>query len=89
MSVFEFYHTLWGKITPNKLILVKIRLQKVVMGEVQTQKVQENFKKCSCFNTIVGPLSISHPVYLILFVAIILLMKSEVDSSGLPKSFTC
>ena len=54
---------LWVMITPNKLTLVKIRLQKVVMGEVYTQKVQENFKKCSFFNTIGGPLRMSHTVF--------------------------
>ena len=48
--------------TPNKLILVKIRLQKVDLGEVYTQKVQENFKKRSYFDTLGVPLHISHPV---------------------------
>ena len=28
-AFFESYHTLWGIITPNKLILVKMRLQKL------------------------------------------------------------
>ena len=59
---FDFYVTLWGIISPNKLILVKIRLEKVDLGEVYIQKEQENFKKCSSFNTIRGPLHMSHPV---------------------------
>ena len=62
-AFFESYHTLWGKITSNKLISVKIRLQKVVMGEIYTQNVKENFKKCSCFDTIGVPLHISHPTH--------------------------
>ena len=41
---FDFYITLWGIISPNKLILVKIRLEKVDLGEVYIQKEQENFK---------------------------------------------
>ena len=49
--------------TPNKLILVKIRLEKVDLGEVYIQKEQENFKKLSNSNTIGGPLHMSHPVY--------------------------
>ena len=59
---FDFYVTLWGIISPNKLILVKIRLEKVDLGEVYIQKEQENFKKCSSSNTIGGPLHMSHPV---------------------------
>ena len=43
-SFFDFYVTLWGIISPNKLILVKIRLEKVDLGEVYIQKEQENFK---------------------------------------------
>ena len=41
---FDFYVTLWGIILPNKLILVKIILEKVDLGEVYIQKEQENFK---------------------------------------------
>ena len=49
-------------ISPNKLILVKIRLEKVDLGEVYIQKEQKNFKKCSSSNTTGGPLHMSHPV---------------------------
>ena len=59
---FYFYITLWGIILPNKLTLVKIRLEKVDLGEVYIQKEQENFKKRSSSNTIGGPLHMSHPV---------------------------
>ena len=46
----------------NKLILVKIRPEKVDLGEIYIKKEQENFKKRSSFNTIGGPLHMSHPV---------------------------
>ena len=60
---FDFYVTLWGIISPNKLILqVKIRLEKIDLGEVYIQKEQENFKKRSSSDTIGGPLHMSHPV---------------------------
>ena len=59
---FDFYVTLWGTISPNKLIIVKIRLEKVDLGEVCIQKEQENFKKRSSSNTIGRPLHMSHPV---------------------------
>ena len=59
---FDFYVTLWGIISPNKRILVKIRLEKVDLGEVYIQKEQENFKKRSNFKTNGVPLHISHPV---------------------------
>ena len=59
---FDFYVTLWVIISPNKHILVKIRLEKVDLGEVYIQKEQENFKKRSSSNTIGGPLHMSHPV---------------------------
>ena len=49
-------------ISPNKHILVKIRLEKVDLGEVYIQKEQKNIKKSSCSNTIGGPLYMSHPV---------------------------
>ena len=49
-------------IIANKLILVKICLQKVDLGEDYTQKVKENFKKHSTSDTIGGPLLMSHPV---------------------------
>ena len=42
--------------TPNKHIIVKIRLEKVDLGEFYIQKEQENFKKPSSSNTIGGPL---------------------------------
>ena len=58
---FDFCVTLWGISSPNKLILVKIRLEKVDLGEVYIQKEQENFKKRSSSNTIGGPLHMSHP----------------------------
>ena len=45
----------------KKLILVKIRLEKVDLGEVNIKKEQENFKKRS--NAIGGPLHMSHPVH--------------------------
>ena len=61
---FDFYVTLWVIISPNKHILVKIRLEKVDLGEVYIQKEQENFKKRSSSNTIGGPLHMSHPVLL-------------------------
>ena len=64
---FDFYVTLWGIISPKKLILVKIRLEKVDLGEVYIQKEQENFKKRSSSNTVGGPLHMSHPVQLSLF----------------------
>ena len=60
---FDFYVTLWVIISPNKHILVKIRLEKVDLGEVYIQKEQENFKKRSSSNTIGGPLHMSHPVH--------------------------
>ena len=41
---FDFYVTLWGIISPNKLILVKIRQEKVDFGEVYIQKEQEKLK---------------------------------------------
>ena len=63
---FDFYVTLWVIISPNKHILVKIRLEKVDLGEVYIQKEQENFKKRSSSNIIGGPLHMSHPVYRIL-----------------------
>ena len=44
---FDFYVTLWVIISPKKHILVKIRLEKVDLGEVYIQKEQENFKKRS------------------------------------------
>ena len=59
---FDFYFTLWGMISPNKLILAKIRLEKVDLGEVYIQKEQENFKKRSSSSTIGGPIDMSHPV---------------------------
>ena len=59
---FDFYVTLWVIISPNKHILVKIRLEKVDLGEVYIQKEQENFKKRSSSYTIGGPLHMSHPV---------------------------
>ena len=62
-SVFGLYFTLWGIILPNKLILVKIRLEKVDLGEVYIQKEQESFKKRSSSNTIGSPLHISHPAH--------------------------
>ena len=52
-------------ISPNKLILVKIRLEKLIkvdLGEIYIQKEQENFKKCSSSNTTGGPLHMSHSV---------------------------
>ena len=49
--------------SPNKLILAKIRLEKVDLGEVYIQKEQENIKKHSSFNTTEGPLLMSHPVH--------------------------
>ena len=61
---FDFYVTLWDIISPNKHILVKIRLEKVDLGEVYIQKEQENFKKRSTSNTLGGPLHMSHPVLL-------------------------
>ena len=40
-----FYFTLWGIMSPNKLILVlMIRLENVDLGKVYIQKEQENFK---------------------------------------------
>ena len=54
--------TLWVIISPNKHILVKIRLEKVDLGEVYIQKEQENFKKRSSSDTIGGSLHMSHPV---------------------------
>ena len=60
---FYFYVTLWGIISPNKFILVKIRLEKIDLGKVYIQKEQENFKKRSSSNTIGGPLHMSHPVH--------------------------
>ena len=39
-------------ITGSKLILVRISLQKVDLGEDYTQKVQENFRKRSTSDTI-------------------------------------
>ena len=59
---FDFYVTLWVTFSPNKHILVKIRLEKVDLGEVYIQKEQENFKQYSSSNTIGGPLHMSHPV---------------------------
>ena len=59
---FIFYVTLWVIISPNKHILVKIRLEKVDLGKVYIQKEQENFKKRSSSNTVGGPLHMSHPV---------------------------
>ena len=59
---FDFYVILWVIISPNKHILVKIRLEKVDLGEVNIKKEQENFKKCSSSNIIGGPLHLSHPV---------------------------
>ena len=53
-------------ITANKHILVKIRLQKVDLGYVYTQKVQENFEKRSYFDTPGGPLHMSHPVNVVI-----------------------
>ena len=50
----------------KKLILVKIRLEKVDLGEFYIKKEQENFKTCSSSNTIWGPLHMSHPVYVYL-----------------------
>ena len=41
---FDFYVTFRVTISPNKHILVKIRLEKVDLGEVYIQKEQENFK---------------------------------------------
>ena len=58
---FDFYVTLWGIIPPKKRIRVKIRLEKVDLGEVYIKKEQENFKKRTSSNTIGGPLHISHP----------------------------
>ena len=63
---FDFYFTLWGIISPNKLILVKIRQEKVDLGKVYIKKEQENFKKHSSSNTIRGPLHMSHPVHSVL-----------------------
>ena len=60
--LFDFCVTLRGISSTNKLILVKIRLEKVDLDEVYIQKEQENFKKCSSFNTIRGPLHMSHLV---------------------------
>ena len=60
--LFVFYFTLWVIISPNKHILVKIRLEKVDLGEVYIKKEQENFKKRSSSNNIGGPLHMSHPV---------------------------
>ena len=60
---FDYYVTLWGIISRNKLILVKIRLEKVDLGEVYIQKEQENFKKRSISNTIGGPLHMSQSVF--------------------------
>ena len=48
-------------ISPNKHILVKIRLEKDDLGEVYIKKEQENFKKRTSSNTIGGPLHISQP----------------------------
>ena len=62
---FDFYITSWVIISPNKHILVKIRLEKVDLGEVYIQKEQENFKKRSRSNTIWGPLQMSRPVTVI------------------------
>ena len=62
---FDFYVSLWGIISPNKLILVKIRLEKVDLGEVYIQKEQENFNKSSSSNTIGGSLHMSHPVVIL------------------------
>ena len=62
---FDFYVTLWVIFSPNKHILVKIRLEKVDLGEVYIQKEQENFKKRSSSNTIGGPLHIRFPVRLV------------------------
>ena len=59
---FDFYVTLWGIIPPKKRIRVKIRLEKVDLGEVYIQKEQENFKKRTSSNTTGGPLHMSHPV---------------------------
>ena len=59
---FDFYVTLWVIISPNKHILVKIRLEKVDLGEVYIKKEQENFKKRFSSNTIVGSLHMIHPV---------------------------
>ena len=65
-------------ILPNKHILVKIRLEKVDLGEVYIQKEQENFKKRSSSNTIWGPLHMSHPVCnLIMFYISDTLEKSQ------------
>ena len=46
----------------NKLILVKIRLEIIDLGEAYIQKEQENFKTRSSSRTIGGPLHMSHPV---------------------------
>ena len=52
-----------GIITPKKLILVKIRLEKVGLSAVYIQKVQENFKRRSGSNTKgVHYQDMSHPV---------------------------
>ena len=62
---FGFYVALWGIISPNKLILVKIRLEKVDLSEVYIEKEQENFKKRPSSNTIGGSLHMSHPVVIL------------------------
>ena len=43
IKIYAFYHTLWDLITPNKPILVKIRLQKLI-GIRSTLKKRENLK---------------------------------------------
>ena len=41
---FDFYVTLWGIISPNKLILVKIRPEKVDLGEIYIKKSRKTSK---------------------------------------------
>ena len=59
---FDSYVTLWGIISPNKLILLKIRLEKIDLGEVYIKKEAGKLQKTSSSNTIGGPLHMSHPV---------------------------
>ena len=77
---FDFYFTLWVTLSPNKHILVKIRLEKVDLGEVYIQKEQENFKKRSSFNTIRGSIAYESPP------ACLLLKRNE---TRLTKLFIC
>ena len=60
---FEFYHTLWDIISPNKSCSI-LNGKNLIYGRSTLKKFRKNSKKHSYSDTIGGPFFKAHPVSL-------------------------